>query len=396
MIDRGEQYASEETELRVTDSSDCLVRNDMCAARQPNSRNRITRIASQVSSEPLLRSSETSCKEAIQTLIGSDLEVVETIMREALSSRYSEVDQLCEHACSMGGKRLRPTLVLLSGLACSDGDLTKRQRIDLYRTSASVELVHAASLLHDDVMDDAETRRHMPTVGKLAGSNSAILLGDYLFTKAYDLAAQCRGSVPARQIAKAAASLCEGELRQQLMANHWSMTIPEYRSLLLEKTASLCAASCSLGARISLPPRTPAERELASNLWGFGKELGLAFQLYDDWLDFWGSDAMGKSAGNDLKQRKPTLPMLRYLQTASPAELSKMLGIVESSDSGQAEEQIFEAVRSELDRSDASEFTLRIARARIERALGFLRPVPASPYRDCLEQIAAFAAARIS
>lgn len=322
----------------------------------------------------------------VNSLVGPELKQAESLIKSSVTSVHSDVDRLSGHAAAMGGKRLRPMLVLICAQA--GGQATAgRRRIDLLRIAAAVELVHAASLVHDDVMDEASHRRHLPTVAKLEGGSAAILLGDYLFTKAYDLAAHCQSSFPARKIAQASTDLCEGELRQQMAIGQWSLPLREYRSILSQKTGALCSVSCRLGAWAGGGNRT-----VQSALQRFGRNLGLAFQLFDDWLDYWGTQATGKTLGTDLRQGKPTLPVLRLLEQASATEQPRLLQLLESSDLQPAEK--FSLVRGELERCDASQFTLKTAQNCVKNAIMALDAVPDSDSRRCLAAIARFSIAR--
>lgn len=318
----------------------------------------------------------------LNTWAESQVLSVERLISQAVSSRHSQVNDLCEHAAAMGGKRLRPRLALLCAAACT-GTLPASGK-DVVRVGAAVELVHAASLVHDDVMDDADIRRHKPTVGKLAGSDAAILLGDYLFTKAYALAAQCGSAVPATRLAAAATSLCEGELRQQLMSEVWGVSVAEYKSVLCQKTGALCAVSCYLGAWTRRREDRLAKSH-ARDLYRFGMHLGLAFQIYDDWLDYWGTEQVGKTLATDLEQQKPTLPVLRLLATASEREKEQHLSLLRSEISH--EEKLARTLEL-LNRSDASEYTLAAARKCAKTALGCLQSLPAGPAVDALTAIA--------
>ncbi|MCR9294051.1 MAG: polyprenyl synthetase family protein [bacterium] len=336
---------------------------------------------------------------SIRSLVGNHLLEIERTMRLACRSRSAEVSHLCEHVESLGGKRLRPILAVLSAQACeyADPSLLHRpqsERLassrDLVYIGAALELVHAASLVHDDVMDQADTRRHRPTVGTVAGGHAAILLGDFLFTKAYDLAARCRLRYPARRLAKAASALCEGELEQQLSAGNWSISIQHYMELLSRKTGALCAVSCRLGA---FAAGGSSPHVYSRCLARFGLDLGLAFQLFDDWLDYWGSDRTGKTLGTDLAQCKPTLPLLRLLAVGSPATRRELIRLLQP---GQHSDEQRLRIREMLDASDASEYTLQAAGQYVHKAVESLNVLPDCEPKSCLQQIARFSVSRIS
>lgn len=320
----------------------------------------------------------------IRQCVGEELSQVEKLLRDATASRYAEVEQLCRSAAAMGGKRLRPTLVLLSAQAIAGQQLKHREQLDLAAISAAVELVHAASLVHDDVMDGALQRRHQTTIVGQSGNSAAVLLGDLLFTRAYALAARCRSTLPARRIATAATQLCTGELRQQASAGCWSMSRDIYRSLLLQKTGALCRVSSQLGCW-----RAGGDRAQTRGLARFGSQLGLAFQIHDDWLDYWGTAQVGKTLGTDLAQSKPTLPLIRLLKTVSPRTREQLVAQLEAGGPDN-----LAAVRESLDRSDAARYTLAAARKSARRAQSQLDVLPDSAAKRCLSALAEYSVQR--
>lgn len=324
-------------------------------------------------------------RQTVERTLPISIDQIELLIQNAVGSRFVAIDELSQRAVSMGGKRLRPLLVLLAAQSVMSKQLSQRTLRDLQSVAASVELVHAASLVHDDVMDSAEMRRHQPTIVARAGSQNAVLLGDYLFTRAYALAASCRSSFPARQIADASKALCEGELRQQQSVGCWELSLADYRKILLQKTGALCAVSCRLGGRLA-----GADKLKSRALALFGAQLGLAFQIYDDWLDYWGSQRVGKTLGTDLAQRKPTLPLLRALSANDTSRQSKLRAVLESSES----DVRLAEIRELLELTDAKDYTLKIARACAQRAKKHLDALPPSDAKACLMQIADFSVQR--
>lgn len=323
-------------------------------------------------------------KRSLHTLVGGRLSAVEHRLRSATASQFEAVNALTSQAAEMGGKRLRPVLTLLAMEACSESALTSQQETDLISIATAVELVHAASLVHDDVMDGAVQRRHRPTIGSVAGPSAAILLGDFLFTRAYAIAATCRNSCPARQIAKASTELCEGELRQQMSAGQWNLSMREYRHILGQKTGALCGVGCRLGAWV-----VQAKADECRALAKFGKLLGIAFQVFDDWLDYWGSDDVGKTLGTDLAQAKPTVPLIRMLSTLPDAKRQWVGELIEAGNP-----HVMQTVRPMLDQSDAREYTLAMARRCVVQAIDCLSVLPDSSAKDALCEIARFSVAR--
>jgi len=325
-------------------------------------------------------------KATVHRCIGDQLCRVEEQLRLILSSKYEPVQTLVASALSMGGKRLRPMLTLLSSHAASSapGRPCHLDQQDLIRIASAVELVHTASLAHDDVMDHADNRRHQPTICNLAGNSAAILLGDFLFTKAYAIAASCRSPLIARRIAAASTGLCEGELRQQLSARNWHLSSKDYYSILIQKTALLCSTSCRLGA---WQVGSPVQQQRA--LQRFGRLLGLAFQIYDDWLDYWGDSQTGKTLGTDLAQRKPTLPLMRYLRSSSEVTGRHIIQLLSSQDPDDYSQAV-----ALIRQSEAGTQTLQTANRLASQAIDQLRTLPESSARTALELIAVFSVGR--
>lgn len=332
--------------------------------------------------------SSAGLKRLIGSVLGTRLEEVEHRLRQSVRSQYDVVDVLSQRASAMGGKRMRPMLVLLASQSCGDGieSGSRCSRAELADIAASVELVHAASLVHDDIMDGAEQRRHQTTIHASSGASAAILLGDFLFTRAYGLAASGRSTIPARWISDAATDLCEGELRQQASVGDFDLSLKEYRSILGQKTASLCAVSCRLGGWAE-----KATKPQLLSLSRYGSALGLAFQIFDDWLDYWGSNEVGKTLGTDFAQAKPTLPLLHFLSGLNHGERGRTVRMLEAGDSS-ALKDIFDAVRC----SASGDYTLKVARKLAARAVTEIAALPLSPARQCLEGIAYFSVNRES
>lgn len=245
--------------------------------------------------------------------IARDLEEVEAIFGRTVASPTSCVAKLVSHLDHYHGKRLRPALLLLTARAC--GRVTKAHHI----LGAVVEMIHTATLVHDDVLDEASLRRHHATINAGWGNKASILLGDYLFTHAFHLAS----SVDARACeitGDATNRVCEGELRQVSERGNLALTEDEYLSVVEGKTAELTACCCRLGALYS-----GAEPSVVECLTSYGRWLGIAFQIADDLLDVVGEErTAGKSLGTDLEQQKLTLPLIHLLETA-PAETSVRL-----------------------------------------------------------------------
>ena len=243
-------------------------------------------------------------------LINPQLYVVEERIRAQAKAFDPAVEGYVAYACESNGKRLRPALALLSGAATGG---INASHFDL---AVVLELIHAATLVHDDIMDGAEIRRGQPTPNAKWGNSISVLLGDCLFAHALKLSTNFPNGEISRAIATAAADVCSGEITQTQRRFDLNLTIPEYYRIIEMKTAALFAAAGELGAFIN-----EASPEIISGMKQFGLKLGTAYQVYDDCLDIAGNEeSVGKTLGTDLQKGKLTLPLLYLLQGASKAE----------------------------------------------------------------------------
>lgn len=245
---------------------------------------------------------------AVGDLFGSitpSLKRVEQRLQAELSSSDPRVDEVVRHGYRLGGKRLRPALVLLAGEAV--GDLGDAHEL----LGVVVEMIHTATLVHDDVLDEASLRRHVDTVNARWGNERSVLLGDFLFSHAFYLAATVESphATPAeacRLIGRSTNRVCHGELRQTLSEGDLNLPVDDYYDIIDGKTAELCACCCRLGAVYA-----GASSEAADALESFGRNLGMAFQIADDLIDLTGDEATtGKTTGADLNKQKMTLPLI--------------------------------------------------------------------------------------
>lgn len=289
--------------------------------------------------------------------IATGMQSVEERIRTELTSDDPLVAEMLQYVAGLGGKRLRPALALLA--ARWIGRITD----ETVRLATVVELVHTATLVHDDILDHAALRRHKPTVHVRWNVPSSVLIGDWLFTHAYRLANDGESTLPGRWIAVAAQRVCEGEIRQGNSVADWGISESQYLRMLEDKTGALCGVSVALGAWSAGAPI-----EVCRELERFGIELGTAFQIYDDWLDVWGnSQKSGKTLGTDLSQLKPTLPILRTLQQMDASARAAWIASVE-----EESPQAIERMRGYLDQYDASRYTLEFARDLVRDAIARL------------------------
>jgi octaprenyl-diphosphate synthase len=245
--------------------------------------------------------------------IAGDLVEVERILAATLENSRPCVAPLLAHLRNYRGKRLRPVLLLLTARAC--GQITPAH----HTLAAVVEMIHTATLVHDDVLDNAAVRRHLPTVNAGWGNQVSILLGDYLFTHAFHLASSVDAQA-CRLIGETTNRVCEGELQQGSERGNLALSEEQYLDIIDGKTAELTACCCRIGALYSGVFPVVVER-----LTRYGRWLGMAFQIADDLLDLVGEErATGKSLGSDIEQQKLTLPLIRLLNSV-PAEIASRL-----------------------------------------------------------------------
>lgn len=237
--------------------------------------------------------------------------VVERFERQ-LDSRLEPVNELCRYIERYRGKMLRPMLVLVSGLASgaravTDGHIT---------IGAVIEMIHVATLVHDDVLDDADVRRGSATVNHMHGTEVSVILGDYLISKSFHLCSQLDSQAAALRVGEVTSRVCEGELLQLAHRGDFALDEATYFDIIGGKTACLIGLACEMGARFS-----DADPDAARRLGEFGTRVGLAFQITDDLLDLVGDErTVGKSLGKDLEKGKLTLPMIHHLASLSDRE----------------------------------------------------------------------------
>ena len=311
--------------------------------------------------------------------IASELAESDHIYAAELASRSGYVKQLVEHCSELQGKRLRPALLLLTAQAC--GGI----RPEHPTLAAVVEMIHTATLVHDDILDEALVRRHAATVNAEWGNESAVLIGDYLFTHAFHLAASLETTLACRWIGRATNLVCEGEMQQ--VANRGNLHLGErdYFEIVRGKTAELTAVSCRLGAHYA-----GASPEVVAAMDGYGRDLGVAFQIADDVLDLYGEErTTGKTLGTDLQKQKLTLPIIRLLNTL-PADEADCLRDDLTHPDGNARR----ALRPRLEESGALDYAWDAAERFADSARDALIPLADSRARDVLRQLTAFVVRR--
>ncbi len=318
---------------------------------------------------PQLQAIDQRIAESLERQLGQ----VTIIFERQLASDLSSVNTLCMHVEQFRGKMLRPSLVLLTGLAAADRPDQADLLTEGHRTVAAViEMIHMATLVHDDVLDGAQTRRRGATVNYLRGNETAVMLGDYLISNAFHLCSTLNEPAISLALGAVTNTLCEGELLQLHHREDLSIDEQTYFEIIRRKTASLVAACCRLGAQLS-----GASADVCAAADRFGIALGIAFQIQDDLLDLVGDEnTVGKTLGLDLDKGKLTLPILRHMFTVDAADRGAALLAVQQRD--------HDRLLSMLDESGSVQYTRDIARQYADAARRELDAFTDSRARDLL------------
>ncbi len=332
--------------------------------------------------------------EGVQGVIANAFPGVIEIFEAQLVSDLPPVDEMCRYVERYRGKMLRPTLVLLCGIASNtehralietghDVSLcTRAHQI----CGAVCEMVHMATLVHDDVLDEAEIRRRGQTLNMLHGNETSVILGDYLIASAYELCSSLESPVPSRIVGNASAVMCTGELLQLHHRNNHSLDEATYLEILDRKTAALIGAACELGALCTLG-FDQREHPITQALLSYGKAMGIAFQIQDDVLDLMGSEEqVGKSVGKDLEKGKLTYPLIHHLAHASDEQTLRSLELIRHAETHDRSgvPELIDAIRE----TGSIEATQSLASSYVEKAKGALIELPESPGRQMLELMA--------
>jgi octaprenyl-diphosphate synthase len=311
-------------------------------------------------------------------LIDDELGRVKKLIDEQLADCSQAVGRLLRSVNTRGGKMLRPGLVLLSGASC--GKITDKH----IRIAAIIELVHNATLLHDDVIDEGQKRRGLPTINSLQGNESAVLLGDFLLSKVFKM---CAGLEPEiiQIIAVATGRTCEGELRQIIQRQNWQLSESEYIDIISEKSAAFFGSCCHLGALLA-----GADEEEIRLLDCYGLNTGIAFQITDDLLDIIGEESKtGKTLGSDVDKNKLTLAVIHLLSMID--ERGKNAVKEKLNAGGASKEAIMEMLRS----YGSLEYTHKLAQEFVAKAIAALAGLKKSDAKDALIETAGWVADRV-
>ncbi len=321
-------------------------------------------------------------------LTGDDMAAVDALILDRMQSSVGMIPDLAQHLVGAGGKRLRPLLTITAAQLCGYASCSKGGTAH-HKLAAAVEFIHSATLLHDDVVDESALRRGKKPANLIWGNSASILVGDFLFARAFNLMVET-GSMEALGILSNASSvIAEGEVQQLAALRNLAMTEETYMQVIEAKTAALFAAATEVAPVIADCPAT--ERDALRE---YGLKLGLAFQLVDDALDYGGmASALGKSVGDDFREGKMTLPVIRALETASEDDKAFWRRVIVDHD--QKDVDLEKAV-SMLRASGALESTMELAKRYSQDAADALNVFPQSSLRDTLKELAGFVVARIS
>lgn len=319
----------------------------------------------------------TDVKSQIAELLQSDLDAVNAVMRGHMRSSSEFVSDVLGHVDRFRGKQIRPVLLLLVHRSLG-GEATREAKM----LAAAMEMIHTATLVHDDVIDEAETRRHVATVHRRWNAETSVLLGDYLFSKAFHLTAATGDAEACRLIGVATDRTCEGELNQSAARMNRELSDIDYFRIIRDKTGQLFAVSCQLGARSA--GATKAQQAAARR---FGMRLGLAFQIADDVLDVSGDESLtGKDEQNDIENGRMTLPLLRAVRHAAADERSEILEMISGSSAGDLAKH--PAVKRGIESAEST------AQELVKRAVADLQRLPDCAERSLMAAIAQFSVAR--
>lgn len=321
--------------------------------------------------------------EDVFQLIKGDMDRVNALIRSSLHSEVVLINQISQYIINSGGKRLRPVLVLLSANAFNyASDQNGEKDICL---AAVIEFIHTATLLHDDVVDESELRRGKETANELWGNAASVLVGDFLYSRAFEMMVSVNNMQVMEILSHATNTIAEGEVLQLLNCNDATTTEARYLKVIHCKTAKLFEAAAQLGAVI-----TRQNDSHIATMARYGMHLGTSFQLIDDVLDYSASSSdMGKNVGDDLAEGKPTLPLIFAMQHGS--EIQSQL-IKEAIEQGGIE-QIDEITRA-IEETGALRYTQAAARMEADQAIRALSDIPDSQYKEALISLANFSVER--
>ncbi len=316
-----------------------------------------------------------------QRHLENDLSRVDVVINQAVMSEVALISQIGQYIISAGGKRLRPIMTVLSGKVLGyDEDM-------LYSLAAMVEFIHTSTLLHDDVVDESDLRRGRKTANNMFGNAAAVLVGDFLYTRAFQLMVHTKDMRILEVMADATNIIAEGEVMQLMNIGNINITEAEYLQVIQYKTAKLFEAAAQVGALLA---KATAEQEQA--LKDYGMYVGTAFQIIDDILDYSGDpEQIGKNVGDDLAEGKPTLPLIYLMQQGSEQAAKDVRYALEHAD-----REYFDAIYAHVQNSDALAYCRQEAHKAVNQAIVCLQALPDNEVRTAMRELAEQSIARLS
>lgn len=325
--------------------------------------------------------------EDVRQLLAEEMAAVDARMVASLSSEVALVNQLSHYILGSGGKRMRPVLAVLSALASGYRARPEDPHPAHVDIAVIIELIHTATLLHDDVVDESHLRRGQETANHVFGNQASVLVGDFLYSRAFQLMVGVGEMRVLEILADATNTIAEGEVMQLVNCHDPDVSEARYLHTIRFKTAKLFEAAAELGGVIS--GRDPTRE---ASLAAFGRHLGTAFQLVDDVLDYSATpDEMGKNVGDDLAEGKPTLPLLYALWHGTPAQSAAVRAAIEEG----GRERI-DAITDAIETTGAIAYTSALAKQEAAMAVASIESLPDSPYASALRALAGFAVDRCS
>lgn len=316
-----------------------------------------------------------------QKHLPEDLNRVDAVINRAVESEVVLISQIGQYIISAGGKRLRPIITILAGKALGYNE------DPLFSLAAMVEFIHTSTLLHDDVVDESDLRRGRETANNLFGNAAAVLVGDFLYTRAFQLMVGSGSLRILEVMAEATNIIAEGEVMQLINIGNIDVTEEQYLQVIKYKTAKLFQAAAQVGAILA---KATEKQELA--LKNYGTYLGTAFQIIDDVLDYAGDvDTIGKNVGDDLAEGKPTLPLIYLLNQGSPAAAADVRHALEHAD-----RSYFDKIHHHVIHSDALAYCTEQAKKAVDAAINCLNDLPNNDTTQAMRDLALASLARIS
>ena len=309
----------------------------------------------------------------INNLVKNDLIEVQKIIKNNIGDKIPLIDNLANHILTAGGKKIRPIVTLLTSKLCN---YSGKNHLSL---AACVELIHTATLLHDDVIDESKMRRGIPTANDLFGNKSSVLVGDFLFSKSFELMVANGSKSILKILSKTSSTLAEGEVMQLITIKNYLTDDQSYMNIIKAKTASLFSAASEISALL-----TNQDNQTQKNLKKYGEYLGTAFQLVDDALDYIGNEKLGKKIGDDFREGKITLPVIIAISNSDKEEKNFWKRVIELENRN---EDDFKRALKIIEKYDGINITMNRALEFSECAIKSLNHFPESNFKNALQEL---------